>query len=51
MYPNHLIHIGKPIEIDVEKFRSQLETLKKAALDEEADIREAVASMVTTYKP
>ncbi|MCR5118026.1 MAG: polysaccharide biosynthesis protein [Lachnospiraceae bacterium] len=48
--PNHLIHIGKPIEIDVAKFKEQLEVLKQAAFDEEGDIRETVAGMVTTYK-
>ena len=49
--PNHLIHIGKPIEIDADRFKEQLEILKKAAFDEDGDIRETVAAMVTTYKP
>ncbi|MCR4584591.1 MAG: polysaccharide biosynthesis protein [Lachnospiraceae bacterium] len=49
--PNHLIHIGRPIEIDTEKFKAELEELKSAAFDEEGDIKSAVAKMVTTYKP
>ncbi len=48
---NKLIHIGKPIDIDEEKFYSQLEDLKLAAFDEKRDIREVVKEIVTTYNP
>ena len=49
--PNHLIHIGKPIEIDDEKFYHQLEDLKKAAYAETDHIREMVQQVVPTYHP
>lgn len=49
--PNHLIHIGKPIEIDDEKFYHQLEDLKKAAYAETDHIREMVQEVVPTYHP
>lgn len=49
--PNHLIHIGKPIEIDDDKFYHQLEELKKAAYAETDDIREMVEEIVPTYHP
>lgn len=49
--PNHLIHIGKPIEIDDEKFYQQLENLKKAAYAETDHIREMVEEIVPTYHP
>ena len=48
---NRLIHIGKPIDIDEDKFYSQLEELKKAAFDENSDIRALVKEIVTTYNP
>ena len=49
--PNHLIHIGKPIEIDDEKFYHQLGDLKKAAYAETDHIREMVEEIVPTYHP
>ncbi|MBE6600215.1 MAG: polysaccharide biosynthesis protein [Ruminococcaceae bacterium] len=48
---NRLIHIGKPIDIDEDKFYSQLDELKKAAFDENSDIRALVKEIVTTYNP
>ena len=48
---NKMIHIGKPIDIDEEKFYAQLEDLKSVAFDEKRDVREAVKNIVTTYNP
>ena len=48
--PNKLIHIGKPIEFDMEKFKGQLERLYEVAnMDSEA-IRDAVKEIVPTYQ-
>ena len=46
---NKMIYIGKPIEIDDEKFEQQLEQLRDASKDEESDIRAEVAKIVPTY--
>ena len=46
---NKMIYIGKPIEIDDEKFEQQLEQLRAASKDEESDIRAEVAKIVPTY--
>ena len=46
---NKMIYIGKPIEIDDEKFEQQLERLRAASKDEESDIRAEVAKIVPTY--
>ncbi|MBR1930211.1 MAG: polysaccharide biosynthesis protein [Lachnospiraceae bacterium] len=46
---NRLIHIGKPIEYDVDIFEEQLERLGEIAKDEESDIREMVKEIVPTY--
>ena len=49
--PNKLIHIGKPIEFDMEEFVKQLERLYEVAnLDSEA-IRGEVKKIVPTYQP
>ncbi len=48
---NKLIHIGKPLKIDEEKFFEQLERLSKAAKNEEPNIRELVKEIVPTYNP
>jgi FlaA1/EpsC-like NDP-sugar epimerase len=48
--PNKLIHIGKPIEMDVEIFRNQLAELKTACEMDDQAIKEAVSRVVTTYK-
>ena len=47
--PNKLIHIGKPIEFDEEKFREQLEILKKTADQDSEFIRQLVKEIVPTY--
>lgn len=46
---NKLIHIGKPIEMDDEKFLEQLEELKEYVVQEPDDIREWVQRIVPTY--
>ena len=48
--PNKLIHIGKPIEFDMEVFCKQLDRLYEVAnMDSEA-IRDAVREIVPTYQ-
>ena len=47
---NKLIHIGKPIEMDDELFKEQLDRLNKAAKDEKSDIKTLVEEIVPTYK-
>ena len=49
--PNKLIHIGKPIEFDMERFEGQLEELDPIANQDGDRIREAVMKIVTTYHP
>lgn len=49
--PNHMIHIGKPIEMDDEQFLKDLKVLKRAAEREDKNIRELVKKMVPTYHP
>lgn len=48
---NKLIHIGKPIELDEDKFLMQLENLREYVVQEPNDIREYVREMVPTYTP
>lgn len=48
---NKLIHIGKPIQLDEEKFLMQLENLKEYVVQEPEDIRNWVKEMVPTYQP
>ncbi|MDO5400276.1 MAG: nucleoside-diphosphate sugar epimerase/dehydratase [Eubacteriales bacterium] len=47
---NKLIHIGKPIEMDDEKFKEQLARLDKACKAEVTNIKDVVAEIVPTYK-
>ncbi len=47
--PNHLIHIGKPIEMDYQKFFKQLSELKDLAYQETDQMKEIVSQMVPTY--
>lgn len=50
--PNHLIHVGKPIEINEEEFKKQLEHLKQVIIDNEDKpdvIKREVSKIVTTY--
>ena len=49
--PNHLIHIGKPIELDEETFFNKLTNLKEAVYKETSDVRSLVKEIVPTYKP
>ncbi len=49
--PNKLIHIGKPIEFDVEKFEKQLEELYEIANQDTDIIRSEVMKIVKTYHP
>lgn len=46
---NKLIHIGKPIKIDEEKFLLQLENLRDYVVEEPEDIRKWVQELVPTY--
>ena len=46
---NRLIHIGRPIEMDDEKFKVQLERLEVAYSKESEDIKDLVAEIVPTY--
>lgn len=48
---NKLIHIGKPIEMDDEKFMEQLRRLRDYVIQEPDDIREWVKQIVPTYHP
>lgn len=48
---NKLIHIGKPIKLDEEKFLMQLENLAEYVVKEPEDIRNWVQNIVTTYHP
>ncbi len=46
---NQLIHIGKPIEFDEEKFFDRLEELYEEAYRETSGIKEIIAELVPTY--
>ncbi len=46
---NHLIHIGRPIEMDYEKFMRDLSELKNICERDDEDIKEAVKKLVPTY--
>ena len=48
---NKLIHIGKPIEMDDEKFKEQLKRLEAAYKTEADNMKDLVAEIVPTYKP
>ena len=48
---NELIHIGKPIEMDDDKFEMQLEELDEESRREDGRIKEIVAGIAETYKP
>ena len=47
---NELIHIGKPIEMDDEKFEEQIRELDKESRQEDGRIKELVAGIVPTYQ-
>ena len=46
---NQLIHIGKPIEMDDEKFKAQLAMLDAACKEETPDMKRIVAEIIPTY--
>ncbi len=48
---NRRIHIGRPIEMDDEKFIEQLGELEAAYKREDPNIRDIVEKIVPTYKP
>ncbi len=48
---NSLIHIGRPIEMDDELFKKQLDRLEVAYKEEALNMKQLVAEIVTTYKP
>lgn len=48
---NHLIHVGKPIDFDEDKFIEQLEKLEKAVKKDEDGVRNLVKEIVPTYTP
>lgn len=47
--PNRLIHIGKPIEFDKDRFTRQLNELYKLANEDSDEIRQAIKDIVQTY--
>ena len=47
---NKLIHIGKPIEMDDELFKTQLARLEQAYKEETTNMKDIVAEIVPTYK-
>ncbi len=46
---NKLIHIAKPVKIDVEKFFKDIQKLYQLCYDNSENIRDAVVNMVDTY--
>ena len=46
---NQLIHIGKPIELDEDRFLAQLQHLKDYVVEEPKDIRSYIQDIVPTY--
>ena len=48
---NKKIHIGKPIEIDEEKFLADLDRIIEKAEDNKADIRKDIKAICPTYNP
>lgn len=47
---NHMIHIGKPIEMNEDTFVERLINLKEAAYGETDDIRSLIKELVPTYQ-
>ena len=48
---NKLIHVGRPIEMDDNKFLEQLKVLDQACQTESPDMKHIVAAIVPTYHP
>ena len=49
--PNQLIHIGRPLQFDTDRFLVQMQQLLDASHEDSDDISELVASIVPTYRP
>ncbi|SEQ21173.1 NDP-sugar epimerase, includes UDP-GlcNAc-inverting 4,6-dehydratase FlaA1 and capsular polysaccharide biosynthesis protein EpsC [Lachnospiraceae bacterium NE2001] len=49
--PNKMIHIGRPIEMDYEKFREDLKSLMETSNNDSENIKKTVSSLVPTYNP
>ena len=49
--PNKMIHIGKPIDMDYEKFREDLKRLMEISNNDSETIKKTVADLVPTYNP
>lgn len=49
--PNHLIHIGHPVDFDVDVFLNQMKELTQLCYYNSEDIRTMVHKMVSTYEP
>ena len=49
--PNKLIHIGKPINMNYDKFMEDLKNLMIAANNDSETIKKTVSSIVPTYNP
>ena len=49
--PNKLIHVGRPVPFDTDRFLEQMDGLMEAAYANREDIRELVMRMVSTYHP
>lgn len=48
---NKLIHIGRPIELDEERFLEELDALRDYVVTEPDDIRDRIQGIVPTYHP
>ncbi len=49
--PNKMIHIGRPIEMDYEKFREDLKSLMDISNNDSENIKKTVSNLVPTYNP
>ena len=49
--PNKMIHIGKPIEFDPERFIGDLQEIMAVCYENNDSIGEYVKKLVPTYKP
>ncbi len=49
--PNKMIHIGKPIDMDYEKFREDLKMLMEISNNDSENIKKTVSDLVSTYNP
>ncbi|WP_270832528.1 hypothetical protein [Faecalibacillus intestinalis] len=49
--PNHLLHIGKPIILDEDKFLQEHVQLKEKTYQKDSDIRTLIKQIADTYQP